>query len=127
MLKDLITQKDACSKMEGKVKDKKLKDLLLKNDPVIKIKQLRTLAMPLLKNMCFIEDRYLRVLVRDKALYADCDIKIKRHLWRDNQSLFGDEVLPLLSQYIKDKEKVLFTYVTGPGFFAGSPKSRRQA
>ena len=34
---------------------------------------------------------------------------------------------PLLSQYIKDKEKVLFSSDTGPGFFAGSPKSRRQA
>jgi len=123
----LITQIDACSKMEGKDKDKKLKDLLLKSFPVIKIKQLRPVVMAVLKNMSFIEDKYLRVLVRDKELYADCDIEIKRHLWRDNQSLFGDEVSPLLSQYIKDKEKVLFTYETGPGFFAGSPKSRRQA
>jgi len=28
----------------------------------------------------------------------DCDIVVKRHLWRDNQSLFGDEVSPYLSQ-----------------------------
>ena len=123
----LIAQIEACSKMEGKDRDKKLKDLLLKSFPVIKIKQLRPVVMAVLKNMVYIEDKYLRVLVRDKELYADCDIEIKRHLWRDNQSLFGDEVSPLLSQYIKDKEKVLFTYDTGPGFFAGSPKSRRQA
>jgi len=123
----LISQIDACSKMEGKDRDKKLKDLLLKSFPVIKIKQLRPVVMAVLKNMVYIEDKYLRVLVRDKDLYADCDIEIKRHLWRDNQSLFGDEVSPLLSQYIKDKEKVLFFYETGPGFFAGSPKSRRQA
>jgi len=123
----LISQIDACSKMEGRDRDKKLKDLLLKSFPVIKIAQLRPVVMAVLKNMVFIEDKYLRVLVRDKELYADCDIEIKRHLWRDNQSLFGDEVSPLLSQYIKDKEKVLFTYETGPGFFAGSPKSRRQA
>merc|ERR1719512_493964 len=81
--------------------------------------------MAVLKNMSFIEDKYLRVLVRDKELYADCDIEVKRHLWRDNQSLFGDEVSPLLSQYIKEKENVLFTHEGGPGFFAGSPKSRR--
>merc|ERR1719464_1379776 len=114
-------------KNDPKEKEKKLKDLLLKSFPVIKIKQLRPVVMCVLKNMSYIEDKYLRVLVRDKELYADCDIEIKRHLWRDNQSLFGDEVSPLLSQYIKDKEKVLFTYETGPGFFAGSPKSRRQA
>ena len=106
----LIAQIDACSKMEGKDRDKKLKDLLLKSFPVIKIKQLRPVVMAVLKNMVYIEDKYLRVLVRDKELYADCDIEIKRHLWRDNQSLFGDEVSPLLSQYIKDKEKVLFSY-----------------
>ena len=99
----------------------------MKSFPVIKIKQLRPVVMSVLKHMTYIEDKYLRVLVRDKELYADCDIEIKRHLWRDNQSLFGDEVSPLLSQYIKDKEKVLFSSDTGPGFFAGSPKSRRQA
>jgi len=123
----LIAQIETCTKMEGKDRDKKLKDLLLKSFPVIKIKQLRPVVMSVLKNMTYIEDKYLRVLVRDKELYADCDIEIKRHLWRDNQSLFGDEVSPLLSQYIKDKEKVLFSYETGPGFFTGSPKSRRQA
>merc|ERR1719500_579584 len=110
-----------------KEREKKLKDLLIKSFPVIKIKQLRPVVMSVLKNMTYIEYKYLRVLVRDKELYADCDIEIKRHLWRDNQSLFGDEVSPLLSQYIKDKEKVLFSHDSGPGFFHGSPKSRRQA
>merc|ERR1719464_1752372 len=125
----LITQIDACSKMEGKDKDKKLKDLLLKSFPVIKIKQLRPVVMAVLKNMSFIEDKYLRVLVRDKELYADCDIEIKRHLWRDNQSLFGDEVSPFLSRYIKDKEAILYNHdsiSSDDGFFSSSPKGRRQ-
>ena len=126
--RDKLTDQIALmDKMEGKAKDKKLQELLIKSFPVIKIKQLRPVVMSVLKNMSYIEDKYLRVLVRDKELYADCDIEIKRHLWRDNQSLFGDEVSPLLSQYIKDKEKVLFSHDSGPGFFHGSPKSRRQA
>lgn len=78
----------------------------MKSFPVIKIKQLRPVVMAVLKHMSEIEDRYLRVLVRDKELYADCDTVVKRHLWRDNQSLFGDEVSPFLSQYIKEKEQV---------------------
>merc|ERR1719511_587829 len=126
----LIAQIESVSNQDRnnpKERERKLKELLTKSFPVIKIKQLRPVVMCVLKNLSYIEDRYLRVLVRDKELYADCDIEIKRHLWRDNLSLFGDEVSPLLSQYIKDKEKVLFTYETGPGFFAGSPKSRRQA
>ena len=52
--------------MEGRDRDKKLKDLLLKSFPVIKIAQLRPVVMAVLKNMVFIEDKYLRVLVRDK-------------------------------------------------------------
>ena len=95
---------------------------------LFQIKEVRPVVMSILKNMTYIEDRYLRFLVRDKQLYADCDIEIKRHLWRDNQSLFGDEVSPLLSQYIKNKENVLFNHEAGvAGFFYGSPKSRRQA
>jgi len=123
----LVAQIGQVGMMEGKEREKKLRDLLIKSFPVIKIKQLRPVVMCVLKHMTFIEDRYLRVLVRDKELYNDCDIEIKRHLWRDNQSLFGDEVSPLLSQYIKDKENVLFTHESSTGFFSGSPKSRRQA
>ena len=117
-------------KNNPKEKEKKLKELLVKSFPVIKIKQLRPVVMCVLKNMSFIEDKYLRVLVRDKELYNDCDIVIKRHLWRDNQSLFGDEVSPFLSRYIKEKEAILYSHenlnVNDDGFFASSPKGRRQ-
>lgn len=123
----LVAQIAELGSTEGKEKEKKLRDLLVKSFPVIQIKEIRPVVMAVLKNMSYIEDRYLRFLVRDKELYSDCDIEIKRHLWRDNQSLFGDEVSPLLSQYIKDKENVLFSHEVGPGFFSGSPKSRRQA
>jgi len=123
----LLAQIGQVGATEGKEREKKLKELLVKSFPVIKIKQLRPVVMCVLKHMSTIEDRYLRVLVRDKELYNDCDTEIKRHLWRDNQSLFGDEVSPLLSQYIKEKENVLFTHESGTGFFSGSPKSRRQS
>jgi len=114
--------------LSPKERELKLKELLVKSFPVIKIKQLRPVVMAILKHMTFIEDKYLRVLVRDKELYADCDIVVKRHLWRENQSLFGDEVSPFLSQYIKDKDELIFTREQGSaGFFAISPKGRRQA
>merc|ERR1719273_2392143 len=128
----LITQIESVSNQDRnnpKEKEKKLKELLVKSFPVIKIKQLRPVVMCVLKNMSFIEDKYLRVLVRDKELYNDCDIVIKRHLWRDNQSLFGDEVSPFLSRYIKEKEGVLYHHESispDDGFFASSPKGRRQ-
>ena len=41
----------------------------------------------------------------------------------DNQSLFGDEVSPLLSQYIKEKEQLLFDQNNLTNlFFLPSPK-----
>ena len=144
----LVTQIETVGNQDRnnpKERERKLKELLTKSFPVIKIKQLRPVVMCVLKNLSFIEDRYLRVLVRDKELYQDCDIVIKRHLWRDNQSLFGDEVSPHLSQYIKEKEAILYSnssetssssglmsppaptiVVSSGGFFSVSPKARRQ-
>ncbi len=37
-------------------------------------------------------------MLKNIVFLQDCDIVVKRHLWRDNQSLFGDEVSPYLSQ-----------------------------
>lgn len=144
----LVTQIESVSNQDRnnpKERERKLKELLTKSFPVIKIKQLRPVVMCVLKNLSFIEDKYLRVLVRDKELYQDCDIVIKRHLWRDNQSLFGDEVSPHLSQYIKEKEAILYSnssenttssglmsppattiVASSGGFFSLSPKARRQ-
>ena len=48
---------------------------------------------------------------------------MKRQIWKDNQSLFGDEVSPLLSQYIKEKENILFDHLNLTNlFFTPSPK-----
>merc|ERR1719412_2275197 len=124
----LISQIEAVGNQDRnnpKERERKLKELLTKSFPVIKIKQLRPVVMCVLKNLTYIEDRYLRVLVRDKELYQDCDIVIKRHLWRDNQSLFGDEVSPYLSRYIKEKEGVLYNHESispDDGFFCFKPK-----
>lgn len=45
------------------------------------------------------------------------------NIYLDNQSLFGDEVSPLLSQYIKEKEQLLFDQNNLTNlFFVPSPK-----
>ncbi|CAG9564052.1 unnamed protein product [Danaus chrysippus] len=107
--------------------EKKLKELLNKSFPVVKVKALRPVIMSILKNTPHIDDKYLRVLVRDRDLYNDTDTEVKRQIWQDNQSLFGDEVSPLLSQYIREKENILFDYENlGNLFFSPSPKVRRQ-
>lgn len=101
--------------------------LLRESFPVVRVKALRPIVMAILRNTPQIEDKYLRVLVRDRELYSDTDTEVKRQIWRDNQSLFGDEVSPLLSQYIREKEHVLFEHLNLTSlFFAPSPKVRRQ-
>ena len=56
--RDKLTDQIALmDKMEGKAKDKKLQELLIKSFPVIKIKQLRPVVMSVLKNMSYIEDK----------------------------------------------------------------------
>lgn len=91
------------------------------------MKALRPVVMCILRNTPQIDDKYLKVLVRDRELYVDTDTEVKRQIWKDNQSLFGDEVSPLLSQYIKEKENILFDHDNiNNHFFGPSPKNRRQ-
>ncbi|KAL1517067.1 hypothetical protein ABEB36_000880 [Hypothenemus hampei] len=123
----LVNHINDIGKLEGKERDQKLKELLQKSFPVIKVKAMRPIVMAILKNIPQIEDHYLKVLVRDRELYNDTDTEVKRQIWKDNQSLFGDEVSPLLSQYITEKENVLFDHQNlSTQFFGPSPKVRRQ-
>lgn len=64
----------------------------------------------------------------DKELYKVCAVEVKRQIWQDNQALFGDEVSPLLKQYIVEKEAALFSSDLSilHNFFSPSPKIRRQ-
>ncbi|KAJ8681506.1 hypothetical protein QAD02_017298 [Eretmocerus hayati] len=71
-------------------------------------------------------DRIIKELpsFKERELYNDADTEVKRQIWKDNQSLFGDEVSPLFSRYIIEKEQVLFdhTNLNNP-FFMPSPKA----
>lgn len=123
----LVAHINELGNKEGRERDKKLKELLTKSFPVVRVKSLRPVVMSILRNTPQIDDKYLRILVRDKELYMDTDTEVKRQIWRDNQSLFGDEVSPLLSQYIREKEHILFDHTNLTNlFFLPSPKVRRQ-
>uniref|UniRef100_A0A182QCN7 Negative elongation factor B n=1 Tax=Anopheles farauti TaxID=69004 RepID=A0A182QCN7_9DIPT len=123
----LIAHINEVGAKEGRQRDAKLKQLLEKSFPVVRIKALRPVVMCILRNTPHIEDKYLRILVRDRELYQDTDTEVKRQIWRDNQSLFGDEVSPLLSQYIREKEHILFDHLNLNNlFFTPTPKVRRQ-
>lgn len=66
--------------------------------------------------------------MKDRELYNDTDTEVKQQIWKDNQSLFGDEVSPLLSQYIKEKENILFDHQNLTNlFFSPSPKVLKQS
>lgn len=119
----LIAHINEIGQKEGKERDKKLKELLTKSFPVVKVKALRPIVMCILRNTTQIDDQYLKILVRDRELYNDTDTEVKRQIWKDNQSLFGDEVSPLLSQYISEKENILFDHQNiSTQFFGPSPK-----
>lgn len=125
---NLITHINEMGQKEGRERDRKLKELLSKSFRLVRFKQLRPVVMCILRNTPHIDDKYLSVLVRDRELYSDTDTEVKRQIWRDNQSLFGDEVSPLLSQYIEVKQKVLFDHLNlSNQFFSSSPKVRRQS
>ncbi|PSN42595.1 hypothetical protein C0J52_08709 [Blattella germanica] len=123
-LRDRLVQHiNEIGQKEGKERDRKFKELLAKSFSVVRVKALRPVVMCILRNTPHIDEKYLKVLVRDRELYCDTDTEVKRQIWKDNQSLFGDEVSPLLGDYIKEKENILFDHLNLTNlFFSPSPK-----
>ncbi|XP_070532228.1 negative elongation factor B-like [Ptychodera flava] len=124
----LIERIDDLSKREGKETKEKIEELLEKSFPLIKIAAVQPIVMTLMKYLPQVPDKYLQVLVEDTELYKKASVEVKRQIWQDNQSLFGDEVSPLLSDYIRSKEKHLvgMESINTHSFFSSSPKQRRQ-
>ena len=71
-----MSQISELGKKEGRERDRKLKELLAKSFPVIKIKALRPVVMCILKHMPHVDDKYLKILVRDRELYDACDTEV---------------------------------------------------
>ncbi|XP_076806661.1 negative elongation factor B-like [Clavelina lepadiformis] len=125
----LLTRIAEISKSNEPDSMKKLEAILDKSFPLNKIDTLLPVSMCLLKHLPKVPERYITALTKDQHLYKSCPMEVKRQIWQKNQTLFGDEVLPLLTQYIKEKEAALLTNdcATSKNFFTASPKSRRQA
>ncbi|XP_064616465.1 negative elongation factor B-like [Liolophura sinensis] len=116
-----LASKDDPNKLE------KLEGLLEKSFPVIKVKALRPVVMCILKHLPKIKDEYLQQILENRELYTEASTEVKRQIWQDNQALFGDEVSPLLTLYIKEKETILYSHEESQlTFFLPSPKMRRQ-
>lgn len=80
------------------------------------------------RSLLQVPEKKLKMVMADKELYKVCAVEVKRQIWQDNQALFGDEVSPLLKQYIVEKEAALFSSDLSilHNFFSLSPKARRQ-
>uniref|UniRef100_A0A8C5FZC3 Negative elongation factor complex member B n=1 Tax=Gouania willdenowi TaxID=441366 RepID=A0A8C5FZC3_GOUWI len=115
---------------EGKEDDryKKLEELLEKSFPLVKMPSIQPVVMRVLKHLPKVPEKKLKIVMADKDLYKVCSVEVKRQIWQDNQALFGDEVSPLLKQYIVEKEGALFSSDLSilHNFFSPSPKTRRQ-
>ena len=117
-----------------KARQKILNDLLTKAFPAIKSKALRPVIMCIMQHLPRIKQEYLTAVMDDPDLYKEAAVEVKQQIWQDNQALFGDEVSPLLTKYIQDKDKALFGFQEGgtnlrgvsPSFFSITPRSRRQ-
>uniref|UniRef100_A0AAY4EKM6 Negative elongation factor B n=1 Tax=Denticeps clupeoides TaxID=299321 RepID=A0AAY4EKM6_9TELE len=115
---------------EGKEEDRynKLEELLEKSFPLVKMPSIQPVVMQVMKHLPKVPEKKLKQVMADKELYKVCAVEVKRQIWQDNQALFGDEVSPLLKQYIVEKEAALFSTDLSilHNFFTPSPKTRRQ-
>lgn len=123
----LRIQTEKLGRSDSRQDHRRLQELLVRSFAFIKIPALQPVVMSVLKNVDNLDGKILNMLISDKSIYSACDVSVKRQIWLDFQSMFGDEVSPLLQQYIQEKEKLLTDAldVESP-FYLLTPKQRRQ-
>ncbi|EPQ17428.1 Negative elongation factor B [Myotis brandtii] len=129
-LREKLLERVSAIAAEGKAEEryKKLEDLLEKSFSLVKMPSLQPVVMCVMKHLPKVPEKKLKLVMADKELYRACAVEVKRQIWQDNQALFGDEVSPLLKQYILEKERALFSTELSVlhNFFSPSPRTRRQ-
>ncbi|KAJ9597284.1 hypothetical protein L9F63_011855, partial [Diploptera punctata] len=112
----LIHHINEIGQKEGKERDRKLKDLLAKSFPVVRVKALRPVVMCILRNTPHIDEKYLKIPVK-QLFYATCFV------WRDTPTTVTHTIKPIYNQPIKEKEHILFDHLNLTNlFFSPSPK-----
>lgn len=124
----LRQQTERLGRSESKQDHRRLQELLVRSFAFIKIPTLQPVVMAVLKNVNNLDGKILNMLISDKNIYRACDVSVKRQIWLDFQSMFGDEVSPLLQEYIQDKGRLITDVldIDSP-FYALTPKVRRQS
>lgn len=123
----LRQQTEKLGKSESKHDHRRLQELLVRSFAFITIPTLQPVVMAVLKNVNNLDGKILNMLISDKNIYKACDVSVKRQIWLDFQYMFGDEVTPLLKEYIQDKEKLLTDALDiDCSFYSLTPKQRRQ-
>lgn len=106
----------------------KLMQLLEQSFSFIKVPALRPVIMDMLKRLPTVPNQFIEVLANEPELYNSCSLEVKRQIWIKHQPLFGDAVGPLLNEYLKDKNHVIFNIddFNGQDYLSLRPKVRRQ-
>ncbi|XP_066436534.1 negative elongation factor B [Eleutherodactylus coqui] len=129
-LREKLLERVSAIASEGKDEGRysKLEELLEKSFPLVKMPSIQPVVMCVMKHLPKVPEKKLKLVMADKELYKACAVEVKRQIWQDNQALFGDEVSPLLKQYILEKENILLSSDLSVlhNFFSLSPKTRRQ-
>lgn len=98
---DQLGKTDGLSDRERRDKERRLKDLLHKSFPVLRVPHMQPVIMAILKNLDHVDDKYLKQIVTDKALYEKCDVVVKRQIWQEHQSLFGNTFVTLSQRFAR--------------------------
>ncbi|KAG8447461.1 hypothetical protein GDO86_014812 [Hymenochirus boettgeri] len=129
-LREKLLERVSIIASEGKAEDRyaKLEELLEKCFALVKMPSIQPVVMCVMKHLPKVPEKKLKLVMADKDLYKACAVEVKRQIWQDNQALFGDEVSPMLKQYILEKENILLSSDLSVlhNFFSLSPKTRRQ-
>ena len=106
----------------------KLLQLLEQAFSFINVPALRPVVMEMLKRVTAVPPKFIEMLANEPELYTNCSLEVKRQIWIQHQPLCGDAVGPLLTEYLTDRNSVIFDIkdLTIKDFLSLQPKVRRQ-
>lgn len=63
------------------------------------MQKLRPIVLCIMQHLPRIEAEHLQVIANDKVFYSEASVEVKQQIWEGDQSLFGDEVSPILNRF----------------------------
>ena len=68
--------------------------------------ELKEIPFTVMKHLQVVPSNFLKQLASDPRLYQNCPLEIKRQIWQSEETLFRQQIFPIVSVFLKKDDKV---------------------